>query len=405
MRFLGWIDHDPQQQQSVLSGLTVKGQDARDELGLGTVRDTLSDLLFPGTSTIQQRVRYFLFVQWCCELAARRSGADRILEELRRLETELIKTLTPLGEGEGVIGLLSQDELERMPSEIYWNGLLAVGMRRVSGNRGRWAREVASQRTASASDPWAERADRSSEHGFDVGRPGPPAEFPRTKGLDFRLSCDEAEYLRHRLESASADPDGHGRAYSLFPAFLSYRRPTEACAAWEHPRANRLSEPARGLLAFAAAFSRVMLGATHLYNARVAELALAKKGSSEVRDRHVALLRDWRGDMDIADVELVLARLDEIPPLGLLVRHRIRPETVAFVRNWAVQCHSPGDLLKRRAAVELVERREVFLKGAAGTSRILSEKARARWGGESGGALDYRWRVVRRCLNDLAKPG
>ena len=65
MRFLGWIDHDPDQEQSVLRALgAAKGQDARDELGLGTVRDTLADLLFPGTSTIQQRARYFLFVQW-----------------------------------------------------------------------------------------------------------------------------------------------------------------------------------------------------------------------------------------------------------------------------------------------------------------------------------------------------
>jgi hypothetical protein len=72
MRFLGWVDHDPEQQQSVLGGLAVSGRDARDELGLGTIRDTLSDLLFPGTSTVQQRVRYFLFVQWCCEIAARR---------------------------------------------------------------------------------------------------------------------------------------------------------------------------------------------------------------------------------------------------------------------------------------------------------------------------------------------
>ncbi len=35
-----------------------------DELGIGAIRDALSDLLFPGTSTIQTRPRYFLLVPW-----------------------------------------------------------------------------------------------------------------------------------------------------------------------------------------------------------------------------------------------------------------------------------------------------------------------------------------------------
>jgi hypothetical protein len=36
-------------------------QDTRDELGLGTIRDGFANILFPGTSTIQTRARYFLF--------------------------------------------------------------------------------------------------------------------------------------------------------------------------------------------------------------------------------------------------------------------------------------------------------------------------------------------------------
>jgi hypothetical protein len=129
---------------------------------------------------------------------------------------------------------------------------------------------------------------------------------------------------------------------------------------------------------------------------------LGKKGRSATRDRHVGLLREWQRDLDQKDVDLVLAKIDETPALGMIVRHRVRDQTVDFVRRWAGHCRRPGDVLTSAAAVQLVERREVFLKGRAGTSRILSEKARARWGGESGSALDFRWPVVRRCLNDLA---
>lgn len=35
-----------------------------DPLGLGPVRDALSETLFPGISTIQTRARYFPFVPW-----------------------------------------------------------------------------------------------------------------------------------------------------------------------------------------------------------------------------------------------------------------------------------------------------------------------------------------------------
>ena len=35
-----------------------------DELGLGQIRDALSDTLFPGTSVLLTRARYLLFVSW-----------------------------------------------------------------------------------------------------------------------------------------------------------------------------------------------------------------------------------------------------------------------------------------------------------------------------------------------------
>jgi hypothetical protein len=97
LNFLGWVDHDGEHEQSILRALgAAKGHDARDELSLGTIRDSFADLLFPGLSTIQERVRYFLFVQWCCEIAARQGHAERIVDELRKAEVALIKTLSQL---------------------------------------------------------------------------------------------------------------------------------------------------------------------------------------------------------------------------------------------------------------------------------------------------------------------
>ncbi len=404
MNFLGWVDHDSEHEQSVLRALgAAKGHDARDELGLGTIRDSFADLFFPGLSTIQERVRYFLFVQWCCEIAARQGDAQRIIDELRRTEVLLIKHLSVLGAGEGVIGIQSQEDLERMPSEIYWNGLAVLGMRRAGGSRLRWARQIVSARErVKQAAPSEDGGSSAVDIGFDMIRPAPPAGFPSTEGLNFSLDTDEATFLRNRLRNACVDPVGRGHEYNLFGPFSAYRRKTLASDAWDHPRVSQLRPAARDLLMLGAAFSRLMHGAVILYNVRVAELMLPEGGKLDVRDGHVAAFTAWRDRLSPADVDLVIRRIGELPALGAITRHSVDPHAILFVRRWAERCLSPDTLLSDPRAAALVGDREVFLKGGSGTSRIASRKARARWRGESGSALDYRWHVARGCLNDLA---
>ncbi|MBF5089070.1 hypothetical protein F1640_03275 [Novosphingobium sp. NBM11] len=404
LNFLGWVDHDSEHEQSVLRALgAAKGHDARDELGLGTIRDSFADLFFPGLSTIQERVRYFLFVQWCCEVAARQGDPQRIIDELRRTEVLLIQRLSVLGAGEGVIGIQSQEDLERMPSEIYWNGLAVLGMRRAGGSRLRWARQIASSRErVKQAAPSEDGGGSAFDIGFDMVRPPPPAGFPSIEGLNFGLDTDEAAFLRNRLRNACVDPVGRGHEYNLFGPFSAYRRKTSASDAWDHPRVSRLRPAARDLLMLGAAFSRLMHGAVILYNIRVAELMLPEGGRLDVRDAHVASFTTWRDRLSPADVDLVIRRIGELPALGAITRHSVDPHAILFVRRWAERCLGPDTLLSDSGAAALVSDREVFLKGASGTSRIASRKARARWRGESGSTLDYRWHVARRCLNDLA---
>lgn len=403
MNFLGWVDHDNEHEQSILRALgAAKGHDAREELGLGTIRDSFADLFFPGLSTIQERVRYFLFVQWCCEIAARQRDAEQIVEELRKAEVTLIKTLSPLGEGEGVIGILSQEHLERMPSEIYWNGLSVLGMRRALGNRRRWARQISAARESARRATPSEDGGSGPEIGFDMARPDPPPGFPARMGLNFVLDTAEAIFLRNRLRNACVDPTGRGHEYNLFGPFSAHRRKTLASDAWDHPRVSLLRPAARDLLMLGAAFSRLMHGAVILYNVCIAELMLTDGGKLDVRDRHIAAFVKWQDQLWPADVDLVRRRIDELPALGKITRHSVDPYTVLFVRRWADRCRNSQTLLTDREAAALVSDREVFLKGSSGTSRIKSRKARARWRGESGSALDYRWPVARRCLNDLA---
>ena len=65
MSSLSWIDFDENERQRVRGIIALfEEKEARDELGLGPIRDSIADHLFPGTSTIQTRLRYMFFVPW-----------------------------------------------------------------------------------------------------------------------------------------------------------------------------------------------------------------------------------------------------------------------------------------------------------------------------------------------------
>ncbi len=58
-----WMDYSEHERWKALDIIDLfREHDTRDELGIGTVRDAFADMLFPGTSTIQTRAKYFLFV-------------------------------------------------------------------------------------------------------------------------------------------------------------------------------------------------------------------------------------------------------------------------------------------------------------------------------------------------------
>ena len=130
--FLAWLDHDPSERERSQRILALfQEKESRDELGLGSVRDAIADLLFPGTSTIHTRVRYFLFIPWIYrQLEADGVRAAELPRKLRQAETVLVEHLLAQGEKEGVFGRMARGSLKRLPSSIYWSGLESWGIRR-----------------------------------------------------------------------------------------------------------------------------------------------------------------------------------------------------------------------------------------------------------------------------------
>ena len=141
---VGWIDFSPEERNrtlTVLSSLSEPG--SVDELGVGIVRDAMADLLFPGTSTLLTKARYFFLVPYLSRLLEEghddsrqdpRALRNTFRDLERRCAAGLRKNAKASGlSDEGIIGrvaLASGKWVARGPGEIYWASLRTLGFMR-----------------------------------------------------------------------------------------------------------------------------------------------------------------------------------------------------------------------------------------------------------------------------------
>jgi len=118
---LAWIDFDEAERQRAQRIMALfQERESRDELGLGGIRDSIADHLFPGTSTIQTRLRYMLFIPWLFQsLESSSGGADQLAAEARALENRLANALKAGGESNGIIGRDAGADLQRCRGLVH----------------------------------------------------------------------------------------------------------------------------------------------------------------------------------------------------------------------------------------------------------------------------------------------
>src|SRR4029453_8528067 len=143
---LAWLDHDEAERRRMQEVIELfRERDTVDELGIGSVRDAFSNLLFPGTSVLHSRARYHLFIPWIyLELERRHVSSADIAARARGDEIRLIGALIEGGEGDGggVIGVAARDRLKQLPSYAYWNGLEILGIRLFPGSIDQYHRSL-----------------------------------------------------------------------------------------------------------------------------------------------------------------------------------------------------------------------------------------------------------------------
>ena len=133
-----WLDSTASDRDRMRRVLDLfKEQGTVDEMGLGSLRDILSDALFPGASYIRTRLRYVLFIPWIYRrLESRRVGSADVARQARKAETDLIGSLAHGEDAEGVIGVRARDSLARLPSSVYWSALVWWGIFRHRQSQG-----------------------------------------------------------------------------------------------------------------------------------------------------------------------------------------------------------------------------------------------------------------------------
>jgi len=416
MPALQWLDFSPSEREDVLILLeSQKDKSTVDELGLGLVRDAISDHLFPGLSTIQTRARYFLFVAWLLrDLERGNVSDDRLVLTLRQREVALINALLATDgehDGEqhrGLIGRESRDTIKRLPSTIYWSGIRRLGLFQGTGSLPEFLADLSERRKqrrsrgASTEDGDASDGDTGAAS-WDPGLPEAEPDFLSETGFD--LTHEEARYLTEKvldLRTASGQT-------CLLQWMVQH---LDAATVWSLDEPWSLLDGNGCWPALPASLRTELLHAHHfslctrVLTAVYCRLLAARRRDLEVEHydeslvdsltglaQHADALRAWHADLPAfwRWISLVNPRLQ-----------RDRPFIEEWLQTLAMQGFAIGEpsALTGTKVERWVQARERRLKGAL--ARIGNPPVLQRWKPpEWVGLMDYRWRTTRDIVRDI----
>lgn len=397
---VAWLDVSAEEQRRAREFIAMFTQpESRDELGIGQIRDAFSNTLFPGTSVIQTRARYFLYVPWIYLDGQRRGKSGQELvgwsaARERRLIEVLRRAGTVAGDIDGLIGRVAGERLKILPSSIYWNGLITFGILR----RDVAAEQLDAESARRASTEADELAERESSS-WSPSIPGPPDGFPEQVDTAFALRPDEARWLAERIDQSPATRD------SLLARIVTGhpRTADSSFGPWDDPIRHVADSTLRAHIEHAELFSLGMHGASLLYNLLVAE-RYVDRGYDRVPDTTTTyrdLIEGWT--TECVDALDRFATWDRTAMWNLVrsVNPRVGLATIDFVEDWLgyVITGQAANAACDEVLRELVRKREIR-RGKQ--SRLQNDKLLANWAGESGaGRLNYRWGTVRRMVQDI----
>jgi hypothetical protein len=390
-----WLDYSEGERRKMLDVIDLfREKETRDELGLSVVRDAFANMLFPGTSTIQTRARYFLFVPWIyLGLEWQKVGSAQMATEAREREVALTDAIVGSEDSDGVFGKRSRRNLKRLPSSVYWQGLSTWGIRLFPGSQAQYHRSLDGYYRATRR---GERTDDGEPIDDGVGpnwHPNLPHEQSGfLKQSSFRVTKAEAEYLRERILAYVPN--------TLLAFLVDRGRPTQRVSfPWEHEQYEDFPSRVREQLNHARNFSETVHGAPLLYNLMLAEA----KEDKELADWYGAWLSEWAESLKARRAELADWDRDEFWEMLASTGSRVAPTAWAFMDTWldtALDSERAAGVAENEDARRLILDREVALKGSL--ARLRNQSALELWNEASGTyRINYRWGNAQTIVADI----
>ena len=391
---LAWVDFSEKEQDQMGQIIDLfNDKTTRDELGFGTVRDALADILFPGTSTLQTRARYILFVPWIILKAEAKAKSTSELDALiNKYEIQLISALKAGGEGDnaGVVGISAGEDIDKLPSEIFWAGLREWNIYLKLGSRSSYPRLRFNDKSKDIkfSGEIDDDSNKSGDNFWHVTVKAPPKFLEKST---FQLETEEAKFLKEAI--ATSHPQ------SLLAWMLNSKIKTSGAFPWDCISRSEINPELARSLEYAELFSQLALGAVMLYQIHLARLINA---GSDVK-RLGELFKDWL----VETRDMPEMKSWEMPKFWHHLREensRLGKPTQDFVENWLAITRSnktAKQIIEDMEIFDLLLSREVAMKSSK-RARLATESARDNWDTSSTPSrINFRWHRVARIVNDI----
>ena len=377
---VGWIDFSSKDRKKAMDIIDLMKENAAvDELGIGVVRDRLADLLFPGTSTIQTRAKYFFIVPWCM-IEAEKNFKNKVdyLKRLNNIETDVIKALikNEPSNTTGIIGKDSIGTLKRKPSEIYWNALRTYNIMPFNISRNQYISSIKTNKNHEVEE--GDDKDSNYLDNDDIRWNIIKAEKNWKDNLTLSLTKEESEFLKEKISR-------HNRN-SLYSYIINNQDISlEDEDIYDLTFKNTLPEIVKSDLDLALNFGKVIHGAHIRYN-----IILRQKNLVETED-YEEQWNQWCNEMSQFNWDKF--NIDRIYEFAQTTKG-----TKEFIEGW-FKATRELDNINLGQLDKMIEAREYSLKGQRAKLKNYGNVDVSKWVGL--GMLEYRWRNVKTLVKDI----
>ena len=406
---IGCIDFSSEHREKVKTVLDLLASPGVvDELGIGTIRDSFSDTLFPGISTIQTRAKYFLTIPRIFKDYKGLRVSDRrklsLVDYLKQQENRCMACMNQNHKNDpqdGIIGATfvgKRGEVQRKPSSVYWNGLRTFGLIKTELSLQEFVRKFANPDTP-LHDLIQDTGETKGDDPDAIESIGPVVNTPTyaekwQEQLTLHLSFEEATFLARQMETRESESllgqilmdDNIRKTFVELPDRWTF---AEFCES--SPFIDKLSDDLKRVLIGARDFWQILKGAHIRYN-----VLLQRQHGTD--DKRIECEEQWNGWCDEMS-RFPWQRWQTQLIWDMADRHRrqIKDFTKRFVRKWieSVQ-NGTSDLA---ALDELVIQQELLNKKARARLKPNAEERVKGWVGID--SLDYRYSQARTIIKDI----